>query len=179
MRTRFLLMTLSLFYDVAFVDRVWTNPDLMRASLGLAGLIVTGITGVVYAVDVLFLAVNPYPVAATLLLIGLLLFVAGSLRGRLNIGFDPRSSQELLRSRGTVICLLDDLGQSSSLIEAIFNWTQPLDDENSLKAAECYLIFATEIWRESLAKKGLNIGDAFAKRIKGEIIAGQDSLPAV
>lgn len=179
-KTRFLLVTLSLFFDVAFVDRVWTDPNIMRASIGLIGIFIVGITGATYAfMDVAF-SYNIFPVAAILLMIGLILFMAGSLRGRINISFDLGASQETLRSRGTLLCLLTDTRQSSSFIEAIVNETQPLDDENSLKVAECYLIFATEIWRESLAKKGLDlIGEMFTKRNIGEMIARKNNLPAV
>jgi hypothetical protein len=47
--------------------------------------------------------------------------------------------------------------------------------ENNLKDAECYLVLATEIWIESLEKKGLNLlGDVFAKRDIGEMIAGKN-----
>jgi len=165
LRTRFLLLTLSLFYDVAFVDRVWTDPDLFRASVGLIGTFIVGFAGIFYAALLIAGVVVPSNIAAALVVIGLSLFLAGSLRGRLNIGFNISSSAETLRSRGTILCLLTDVKQSSSFIEVIVNGVPCFGDETSLKAAECYLIFATEIWRESLTQKGLNIlGEVFAKR---------------
>ena len=47
-RARFLLLALSLFYDVAFVSRIWTDPDLMRASIGMLGLFIKGFLGFIY-----------------------------------------------------------------------------------------------------------------------------------
>lgn len=170
LKTRFLLLTLSLFYDVAFVDRVWTEPDLFRASVGVIGTFMTASVGLVYAVLLIANVSASYDVAAALIVVGLSLFIAGSLRGRLNIGFNISSSTETLRSRGTVLCLLTDAKQSSSFIEVIVNEASFAGDENSLKAEECYLVFATEIWRESLTKKGLNIlGEVFSKRKEGNI----------
>ena len=165
LRTRFLLATLSIFFDVAFVDRVWTDPNIMRASVGLIGIIITGAAGATYALMELTSTTSAYSVTTVLILIGIALFIAGSFRGRINISFDLRDSQETLRTRGTLLCLLSDTKQSSSYIEAIINSSQSFDDENSLKVAECYLMFATDIWRESLAKKGLDlIGEMIPKR---------------
>jgi hypothetical protein len=179
-KSRLMLVTLSLFFDVAFVDRLWTDPNLVRATAGLVGIFIIGITGIVYSSTVLLLSVNPYVVAATLTAVGAAFFIAGGLKGRINIAFDLEKSRQALRSRGTVLCMLDDTQQSSSFIEVIISATQALTDENSLKASECYLLFATEIWRESLAKKGLHpLGDVFAKRSSGEMVAGKDSLPSV
>jgi hypothetical protein len=107
--------------------------------------------------------------------VGLALFTIGSWGRRISIGIDVQRSEGELRSRGTVLCVLGDTRQSSSLIEGIMNRTQDLVGENNLKDAECYLVLATEIWIESLEKKGLNLlGDVFAKRDIGEMIAGKN-----
>jgi hypothetical protein len=180
LKSRFILVTLSLFFDVAFYDRLWTDPKLLRASAGLIGIFIIGGTGIVYSSLILLFSINPYTLAAILTAVGTVFFIAGGLRGRINIAFDIEKSREVVRCRGTVLCLLDDTQQSSSLIEVIINATQVLTDENSLKASECYLIFATEIWRESLTKKGLHpLGDVFAKRNSGEIVACKDNLPSM
>ena len=178
LKARFLLLALSLFYDVAFVSRIWTDPDFMRASIGVLGLFITGISGIIYAVDRLLLSATLYPIADFLILIGLSLFLAGSWRGRISIAFNLEESYEVLRSRGTVLCILSDAKQASSLIEGLVNQSQTLAGENSLKATESYLIFAHEIWRESLTKKGLSlVGDVFTKRSVGELFAREDHVP--
>jgi hypothetical protein len=177
-KVRFLLLALSLFYDVAFVSRIWTDPDLMRASIGMLGLFITGFSGMVYAISNLLFSATLYPLPEFLALIGLSLFLAGSWRGRISIAFNLKESIEVLGSRGTALCILSDAKQSSSLIEGLVNQSQTLAGENHLKATECYLVFATEIWRESLAKKGLNLlGDVFANVNLGDLFASKNNLP--
>jgi hypothetical protein len=175
LHSRILLVTLSLFYDVAFVDRLWTDPNLMKGTIGLVGIILTGATGLAHSLA----ALSEYPASPTLvgpiMGIGVVLFAMGSWGQRISIGFDIKKSEGELRSRGTVLCLLGDTRQSSSFIEGIMNKVQGLKGENSLKEAECYLVLATEIWSESLAKKGLNLlGEIFAERDVGEMIAGKN-----
>jgi hypothetical protein len=164
-RSRFLLAYLSIFYDVAFYDRVWTDPNFMRATIGLAGIFLTAFVGIAYSVGALAFSFGLFPLAESILLLGIFLFVAGSWGGRINLGFDLAHSQETLKSRGTVLCILSDTKQSSSFIEVLINKTQDPMAGNDLKASECNLVFATEIWGESLAKKGLNLlGEVFANR---------------
>jgi len=175
LHSRILLVTLSLFYDVAFVDRLWADPNLMKGAIGLVGIILTGGTGLAHAVVVL-LGYPGYPdLVAPLMGVGLALFAMGSWGRRISIGFDLKRSEDELRVRGTVLCLLGDARQSSAFIEGLMNRSQGLAGENPLKDAECYLILATEIWSESLAKKGLNLlGEIFAERDVGEMIAGKN-----
>jgi hypothetical protein len=175
LRSRILLVTLSLFYDVAFVDRLWADPNLMKGAVGLSGIILTGATGLIHSLAVL-LGYPGYPsFVAPLMGMGVALFAMGSWGRRISIGFDIKKSEDELRSRGTVLCLLGDARQSSSFIEGIMNKVQGFAGENSLKEAECYLVLATEIWIESLAKKGLNLlGEIFAERDVGEMIAGKN-----
>ncbi|MGA2573470.1 MAG: hypothetical protein ABSF36_04605 [Candidatus Methanomethylicaceae archaeon] len=171
-RSRFLLATLSIFYDVAFVDRVWTDPDFMRTTIGLVGIFITALVGIAYSVARLAFALGTSPLADSVLLLGIFLFVVGSWGGRINIGFDIANSKETLQSRGTVFCVLSDTRQSSSFIEVLINKTQDPAAGNDLKASECNLVFASEIWGESLAKKGLNLlGEVFTNRNKGDVIA--------
>ncbi|MBM5805332.1 MAG: hypothetical protein FJZ49_04630 [Candidatus Verstraetearchaeota archaeon] len=179
-KARFLLLALSLFYDVAFVSRIWTDPDLKRASIGVLGIFITGFSAIIYAVDRLLFSATLYPTSDLLILIGLSLFLAGSWRGRISIAFNLKESWEVLGSRGTALCILSDTKQSSSLIEGLVNQSQTLAGENSLKATECYLVFATEIWRESLTKKGLNLlGEMFANVNLGDLFAGKNHVPSM
>jgi hypothetical protein len=164
-RSRFLLATLSIFYDVAFVDRVWTDPNFMKATIGLLGIFITAFVGIAYSIGALAFSFTLFPLGGSILLLGIFLFIAGSWGGRINIGLDPANSQETLKSRGTVLCILSDTRQSSSFIEVLINKTQDPAAGNDLKASESNLVFATEIWSESLAKKGLNLlGEVFANR---------------
>ena len=179
-RSRFLLVYLSIFYDVAFVDRVWTDPNFMRATLSIAGIFLTAIVGLAYSIGVLFFSVNLQPVADAFILLGVLLFVLGSWGGRIDIGLNLAKAQETLASRGTVLCILSDTKQSSSFIEALMVKTQDQSSENHLNVSECNLVFATEIWGESLAKKGINLlGEVSASRKKGDLSASKDNLPPV
>lgn len=174
LHSRILLVTLSLFYDVAFVDRLWTDPNLAKGTVGLLGIIVTGVAGLFHSLAPLLGYQDNPQLVGPAMGIGIALFAMGSRGRRINIGFDIKKSEEALNSRGTVLCLLGDTRQSSSFIEGIMNRTQSFPSEN-LKEAECYLILATEIWTESLAKKGLNLlGELFAERDVGEMIAGKN-----
>jgi hypothetical protein len=175
LRSRILLVTLSLFYDVAFVDRLWTDPNLMKGYIGLSGILLTGVMGLTYSIAGMLAYEGFLDFAAPLMGVGLALFAMGGWGRRINIGFDLERSEDELRSRGTVLCLLGDTRQSSSLIEGTMNRAQGFAGENSLKDAECYLVFATEIWVESLAKKGLNLlGEVLSKRDVGEMVASKN-----
>lgn len=176
-KATFLLVALSLFYDVAFFNRIWTDPDLKRASIGVLGLFITGLSGILYAASNLLFSVTLYPIPELLVLIGLSLFLAGSWKGRIGIAFNLEESIKVLSSRGTALCILSDSKQSSSLLEGLVDQSQVLAGENNLKATECYLVFATEIWRESLAKKGLNLlGDMFTNMNLGDLFASKNNL---
>lgn len=175
LHSRILLVTLSLFYDVAFVDRLWTDPNLMKGYIGLFGILLTGAMGLTYSLASLLSYGGYMGFVAPLMGVGIALFAMGGWGRRISIGFDLQRAEAELRSRGTVLCLIGDTRQSSSLIEVIINRAQGLVNENSLKDAECYLVLATEVWIESLAKKGLNLlGDVFEKRDVGEMIAGKN-----
>ncbi|MEM3486439.1 MAG: hypothetical protein QXU33_04655 [Candidatus Methanomethyliaceae archaeon] len=156
LRAKILLLTISLFYDVTFIERIWTDPELSRAYVGLAGLLIAGVSGVLYSVEhFLSIHVSPLPYS-TAILIGTLMFVVGGFGRRISLTFDIATSRENVLSRGTVLCILSDTKQSSSIIELlIFSISQW--DENDLTEAEPFLIFAHEIWRESLMRKGLSI----------------------
>ncbi len=175
LHSRVLLVTLSLFYDVAFVDRLWTDPNLMKGYVGLSGILLTGGMGLIYSIAGILNYSGFLGFVAPLMGVGLALFTIGCWGRRISIGFDIEKSEEELRSRGTVLCLLGDTRQSSSLIEGIMSSTQASVGKNYLKDAECYLVLATEIWIESLAKKGLNLlGDVLTDRDVGEMIAGKN-----
>jgi hypothetical protein len=179
-RSRFLLATLSIFYDVAFVDRVWTDPNFMRTTIGLAGIFITAFVGIAYSVGALVFALGSFPLVDSLLLLGIFLFVVGSWGRRINIGFNLANSQDTLQSRGTVLCILSDTQQSTSFIEVLINQTQDPMAENDLKASECNLVFATEIWGESLAKKGLDLfGEVFTNRVTGDIVARKNYVSSM
>ncbi|MEM4644399.1 MAG: hypothetical protein QW748_03360 [Candidatus Methanomethylicaceae archaeon] len=156
LRAKLLLLTISLFYDVTFIERIWTDPELSRAYVGLAGLLIAGVSGVLYSVEhFLSIPVSPLPYS-TAILIGTLMFMVGGFGRRIRLTFDITTSRENVVSRGTVLCILSDTKQSSSIIELlIFSISQW--DENDLTEAEPFLIFAHEIWRESLMRKGLSV----------------------
>ncbi len=99
----------------------------------------------------------------------------------MSIAFDLNASQNVLRSRGTILCITSDKGQCSAYIEELLNQSQMLVSENSLKVTECYLIFATEIWFESLAKKGLNLLGELADRSSklGDLFARENSVQSM
>ena len=180
LRSKFLLLALSVFYDTAFMNRLWADPQLRRTWIGMLGIFITGIAGVVYSVDRLLFAAIAYPVADVFMFAGLALFLAGSWRGRMSIAFDLNASQDVLRSSGTVLCVLSDAKQSSAYIEELVSNSQTFASENSLIVTECYLVFASEIWLESLAKKGLNLlGELFAYRNLGDLIASKNSMSSM
>ncbi len=180
LKSKLLLLSLSLFYDVAFVDRIWTNAKIRRATIGTAGAIIVGVAGAIYALDRLLLIQPAYPAMDIMMLAGMALFTAGSWRGRISLGFEVDESRETLRSRRTVICYLSDVKQASAYIEVIMDRSQRMIGENSLKATECYLIFASEIWFESLGKKGLNlIGEMFPYKDVGDLVARQTSVSSM
>ncbi|MCX8182256.1 MAG: hypothetical protein N3D12_03985 [Candidatus Methanomethyliaceae archaeon] len=156
LRAKILLLTISLFYDVTFIDRIWTDPELSRAYVGLAGLLIAGVSGVLYSVECfLSIPVSPLPYS-TAILVGALMFLVGGFGRRIRLTFDTVVSRENILSRGTMLCLVSDTKQSSSIIELlIFSISQW--DEDRLTEAEPFLIFAHEIWRESLMRKGLSI----------------------
>jgi hypothetical protein len=179
-KAKFLLLALSLFYDAAFMNHLWADPQLRRTAIGMLGLFIMGITGVLYATSGLLFGAAPSLVADALMLIGLSMFLAGSWRGRMSLAFDLNVSQNVLSSTGTVICNLSDAKQSSAYIEGLMSNSQTFSGENSLNVTECYLIFASEIWIESLEKKGLNLlGELLTNQKLGELIASKNHLPSV
>lgn len=179
-KAKFLLLALSLFYDAAFMNRLWTDAKLRRTLIGMVGLFLTGTTGVIYAISGLLLGITSSPVADALMIIGIVMFLAGCWRGRMSLAFDLSASQKILRSNNTVICDLSDVKQSSAYIEGLVTNSQTFSGGNSLIVSECYLIFASEIWFESLAKKGLNLlGELISNRKIGELIASKNYMPSV
>jgi hypothetical protein len=156
LKAKILLLTISLFYDVTFIERIWTDPELSRAYVGLAGLLVAGTSGILYSLEYFFnIPVSPLPYS-TAILIGTLMFLVGGFGRRIRLTFDATLSRENILSRGTVLCLVSDTKQSSSIIEllilSISRW-----GKDRLTEAESLLVYAHEIWRESLMKKGLGI----------------------
>jgi len=155
-RAKILLLTISLFYDVAFIECVWTDPDLSRAYVGLAGLLVAGISGVLYSVEFFLNAsITPIPYS-TAILVGTILFLIGGFGRPIKLAFDTKISRENILSRGTVLCFISDMKQSSSIIELLM-LSAGKRGRDRLEEAEPLLIFAHEIWRESLMKKGFGI----------------------
>ncbi len=180
LRSKLLLLSLSLFYDVAFVDRLWTDAKTRRAAVGTVGVLMVGVAGSAYAISRLLAVPLFDPAMGAIMLAGVALFLIGSWRGRISLGFEVEASQETLRSRRTVICYLSDVKQASAYIEVIVDRSQRMIGENSLKATECYLIFASEIWFESLAKKGLNlIGEVLPYKDLGDLVARQANMPSM
>jgi hypothetical protein len=180
LRSRLLLLSLSIFYDVAFVDRLWTDAKMRRATIGTIGVITVGVAGSVYALDRLLSIQPAYPAMDMMMLAGVALFVAGSWRGRISLAFNVAESKEVLRSRRTVICYLSDVKQASAYIEVIMDRSQMMIGENSLKATESYLVFASEIWFESMAKKGLNlIGEVLPYKNVGDLVARQAGMSSM
>jgi len=179
-RAKFLLLSLSVFYDTAFMNRLWADPSLRRTWIGLLGIFITGTAGIISSMDRLLFAATTYPFADAAIFLGLALFLAGCWRGRMSIAFDLNASRETLRSRGTVLCRLSDTKQSSAYIEQLVSNSQAFESENSLKVTECYLVFASEIWFESLAKKGFDLlGELFTHRGIGDMIASKNSMPSM
>lgn len=156
LRAKFLLLALSLFYDVAFIERVWTDPNLFRAYVGLIGLLVAGASGLLYSLDSLLNIQAPSLLYSTAIIIGLILFLIGGFGRRITLAFDVTSSREYIRSRETILCFTSDTKQSSSIIELLIFSASQWDEEH-WKEADSLLLFAHEIWRESLMKKGIHI----------------------
>ncbi|MGQ9759533.1 MAG: hypothetical protein ACUVQ5_03050 [Candidatus Methanomethylicaceae archaeon] len=156
LRAKILLLALSLFYDVAFIERVWTDPDLFRAYVGLLGLLVAGTSGILYSLESLLMIQAPSLPYSTAIIIGLMLFLIGGLGRRISLAFDITSSREYIRSRETILCFTSDTKHSSSIIELLI-FSISHRDEKRLKEVESLLLFAHEIWRESLMKKGMHI----------------------
>lgn len=179
-KSKFILLSLSIFYDAAFADRLWTDAKIRRAAVGMVGIFVTGIAGVVFALDHTLSFQASSPLAEMFVVGGAVLFLAGNWKGRISLGFNIEESHALLRSRRTVICYLSDVRQASAYIEAIMDQSQREIGENYLKATEPYLILASEIWFESLAKKGFDlIGELNPYKDVGDIIARQTGMPSM
>ncbi len=156
LRAKILLLALSLFYEVAFIERIWTDPNLTRAYIGLAGLLVAGASGLIYSTEHLLGMPVPIFPYSTAVFVGLLLFLIGGFGKRMKLTFDEKLSRENVMSRGTVLCLVSDTKQSSSIIELLVSSASEWD-EDRLRKAEPFLVFAHEIWRESLMKKGVHL----------------------
>ncbi|MCQ5376907.1 MAG: hypothetical protein NO516_02530 [Candidatus Methanomethylicia archaeon] len=180
LKARFLLLTLSIFYEAAFMNRLWADPNFRRASVGIFGLFIAGSAGVLYAADRILSGPSLYPIPDALILGGTLLFLIGSWKGRIVLAHDYRQLIGALASSGTVLCKLSDEMQSSGYIEALLEISQRLAAENDLKATECYVILASEIWIESLSRRGLNLLGGLTKgRTVGDILAGQANMPSM
>jgi hypothetical protein len=179
-KSKFILLSLSVFYDAAFADRLWTDVKIRRAMVGMAGILITGAAGAVLALDRMLILQATSPVAEVFIIGGAALFLAGNWKGRISLGFNIEESRAVLRSRRTVICRLSDVHQASAYIEAIMEQSQREIGENYLKATEPYLILASEIWFESLAKKGFDlIGEMNPYKNVGDIIARQTSMSSM
>ncbi|MBC7120458.1 MAG: hypothetical protein H5T33_02575 [Candidatus Methanosuratus sp.] len=178
-KSKVILLSLSLFYDAAFVNRIWTDPKLRRTFAGMVGTLLIGISAAVYSIDrVLSTGTSPYSDFGVL--VGLALFLVGAWNGGIVIAFDLEKSWGLLRSKGTVLCFLDDSMQSSAYIEGVLNASQEVGMENGLKASEKYLRFAAEIWIESMARKGLiKIERALENGSLGDIIANTSLMSSM
>lgn len=179
-KSRFLLLSLSLFYNAAFVDRVWTDPKMRRTLAGVMGTVLIGISAAVYSIDRVFFSTSTSPYSDYGIFFGLALFLVGAWRGGMVIAFDIERSWGILGSKGTVLCFLNDPMQSSAYIEGILNASQDFDGENGLKASEKYLRFAAEIWAESMARKGLiRIERILENGDLGDLIANKSLMPSM
>ncbi|MEM2128881.1 MAG: hypothetical protein QXN86_04395, partial [Candidatus Methanomethylicaceae archaeon] len=103
---------------------------------------------------------------------------AGSVRKV--IAFDIERSWAILRTKRTVLCVLDDPMQSSAYIEGILTASQDIKGGNGLKVSEKYLMFAAEIWAESMARKGLiRIERVLENGDLGDLIANKSLMSSM
>ncbi|MDI9609121.1 MAG: hypothetical protein QFX34_02445 [Candidatus Verstraetearchaeota archaeon] len=179
-KSRFLLLSLSLFYNAAFVDRVWTDPKMRRTLAGVMGTVLIGISAAVYSIDRVFFSTSTSPYSDFGIFLGLVLFLVGAWKGGMVIAFDIERSWAILRAKRTVLCVLDDPMQSSAYIEGILTASQDIKGGNGLKVSEKYLMFAAEIWAESMARKGLiRIERVLENGDLGDLIANKSLMSSM
>jgi len=179
-RSRFLLLSLSLFYNAAFVDRVWTDPKMRRTLAGVIGTLLIGLSAAVYSIGRIFFSTSASPYSDYGIFLGLLLFLVGAWKGGMVIAFDIERSWSILRSKKTVLCFLNDHMQSSAYIEGILTASQGFDKGNGLKVSEKYLRFAAEVWAESMARKGLiRIERILENGVLGDLIANKSLVSSM
>lgn len=170
---------MSLFYNAAFVDRVWTDPKMRRTLAGVMGTLLIGTSAAVYSVDRLFFSTSTSPYSDFGIFFGLILFLVGGWKGGMVIAFDIERSWGILKSKRTVLCFLDDPMQSSAYIEGVLTASQDLGAENGLKVSK-YLMFAAEIWADSMARKGLvRLERALENGDMGDMIANKSLVSSM
>ncbi|MCS7097463.1 MAG: hypothetical protein NZ922_00545 [Candidatus Methanomethyliaceae archaeon] len=155
-KTKIILLTLSIFYDIVFIDRFWTSPKLNRAYVGLLGIIIAGSSGIVYFINRSFSTNVPPLIYDLAIIIGAVLFIFGGFGKRLIFSFDVSSSLDYLKSLRTIICFTSNTLQSSAIIEVIISYIGSRG-LSSLKSSDTILQFAYDIWIESLMNRGLQI----------------------
>ncbi|MEM4478970.1 MAG: hypothetical protein QXW27_00520 [Candidatus Methanomethylicaceae archaeon] len=154
-KTKIMLLTLSIFYDIVFIDKLWTNPKFHRAYIGLLGIIISGITGILYFIGNYFYHnenLFPYDL---LLIIGILMFIFGGFGKRLIFSFDVSDAINYIKSLKTLLCFTSNIQQSSAIIEIITSYIGS-KGLNSLKSPNSMLQFAYDIWIESLMDRGFH-----------------------
>lgn len=150
-----MLLTLSIFYDIAFIDRLWTSPKFHRAYIGLLGIVISGIAGILY-----FIGSHVYPSEEVLpydllIIIGTLMFLFGGFGEKLIFSFDVSDSTDYVKSLKTLICFTSNIKQSSAMIEIITSYIGS-KGLNSLKSPNPMLQFAYDVWIESLINRGFH-----------------------
>ncbi len=154
-KSKFILLILSIFYDIIFIDKFWTSPKLFRAYIGLIGIVLIAFSGILYFIEKnLFFYDNP-SLCGFIIIIGTIMFIIGGFRRGISISFDVNRSKEYLMSLDTILCILSDIRQSSAIIEVIISYIS--FKKFTLKNPEGVIQFAYDIWREALIRKGVKI----------------------
>lgn len=162
------------------MDRVWTDPKMRRTAAGVLGIFLTGGSAAIYSLDRILFSISASPYTDLGIFVGLSLFLFGAWKGGMVIGLDLEKCWKTLRSRRTVLSLLDDTLQSSAYIEALVNESQLLNSQNGLKVSEKYLKFAAEIWAESLSRRGLTLIENFLENGDlGDLIANKNYMSSM
>lgn len=154
-KTKIMLLTLSIFYDIVFIDKLWASPRLHRAYIGLLGIITAGISGILYFVgNYLYPGENilPYDI---LIILGVTMFIFGGFGRRLVFSFDINDAINYLKSLKTLICFTSNIKQSSAIIEIITSYIG-YEGLKSLKSPNPMIQFAYDIWIESLINRGFH-----------------------
>ncbi|MCQ5340228.1 MAG: hypothetical protein NO483_00715 [Candidatus Methanomethylicia archaeon] len=154
-KSKFILLILSIFYDIIFIDKFWTNPKLFRAYIGLIGIVLIALSGILYFIEKNFFFYDISSLFGIIIILGTIMFIIGGFRRGISISFDINKSREYLMSLGTILCILSDIRQSSAIIEVIISFIN--SKKFILKNPEGIIQFAYDIWREALIRKGLTL----------------------
>jgi hypothetical protein len=152
-KIKLILLILSIFYDVVFIDKLWTNPKLLRAYIGLMGIFLISFSGILYFIEKYFFLYENTSLYIIFIIIGIIMFIIGGIRREINISFDVNTSKEYLKSSSNILCLLSDIKQSSAIIEITISYMSL--GESIFKNSEGIIQFAYDIWREALIRKSI------------------------